>query len=280
MPASRSKRRAPAQRKKPAPLPPKHTTTEKEECPVIVIDDSDAESDITCDIDPSEVVPGTPVSLAGLMVEQSVCALTSVQQPAPRAMKNRRQAVPKPAGATIFRGHPLLEPYPQTNADGTVNPIIVLDSSQRQLQCTPLGRLHKITLGNGQIFCDAREVIALSDDKMFDGYDPDGIEDYASVASSIRRKWAETLHFVPAAYVKFKGLANPLPFVDDRGYIQILRCGRGERCKALKGKFDTLIGEVFGRSRKVLEYLQSDDHGDDNCEDEAAIFVTGVRSRQ
>ncbi|KAI9190553.1 uncharacterized protein BJ171DRAFT_523313 [Polychytrium aggregatum] len=212
-------------------------------------------------------------------------AVDQVQQPATKVKRLRRQAVPKPAGAVIFRGHPLLEPYPQTNADGTVNPIIVLDSSQRQIQRTQLGPLHKVTIGKDQIFCDAREAIALSDDRKFEAYDRSrDSEDDISTRNSIKKKWGDSLHFVRAVYVKFDGDRAIYPFVDDRGLMQIISRGKGVRCRKLRETHNEDLIKVYGRDMRMLAQLQArfdlQDQRDDVSQNEDAIFLTGVKSRE
>ncbi|KAI9190562.1 uncharacterized protein BJ171DRAFT_591823 [Polychytrium aggregatum] len=156
----------------------------------------------------------------------------ATEVPPSKAKIGRRRAIPKPPDAKIFRGHPLADPYPwsMVNAPcagfiGPLKPVIVMDPRQRRLQRTPLGRLTIVTLINGQRLCDAREAIALSDGRIFKGYESiEGI-DITSTRNAINRKWGDTLHYIPAIYIKFAKTNTIFPFVDDKGFMQILRRG-------------------------------------------------------
>ncbi|KAI9190554.1 uncharacterized protein BJ171DRAFT_523310 [Polychytrium aggregatum] len=306
MPASRSKRRSSAQRRNPVPLPPKHTTTEKEDCPVIVIDDSDAESDITCDIDPSEVVPGMPVSLASLAVNhdppvistgsgslqhttspESTAASGAPDTPVPVQPESVVVSSPPDTSAEKivrrFNGHPLLEPYPLDllpnrglMADGSLNPIIELDRSARKRIETIMGHVTTITLPDGRILSDAREVIAVSDGKDFRAYMKESTAEHVKFRNSIKAKWSRTLAHIPAVYIKFDDVSREVAFIDRRGYMDIIHRGIGEPSAVEREKQLLVMMGIYGNDVHVLSEIQCEiqqEMARPNTENKYLIFI-------
>ncbi|KAI9206560.1 uncharacterized protein BJ171DRAFT_495822 [Polychytrium aggregatum] len=202
-----------------------------------------------------------------------------------RVRARRIKAIPE--GTKVFNGHPLLDPYPDDmlplrDPDSTqpFEPVIVLDSSARILQDSPLGVISTVKLRDGRLLSDAREAIALTDDKLhFNGYAANRTKEAKNEAHSIAVKWSNTLKTIPAVFVKFKGVRNVLPFVDADGLLDIVDKGFGSLSEEEKKRQRTIVKAVYGSDnqkigdiRKEIEFENR--RGDDGNQNQ--IFVESV----